>query len=352
MKKLFFIAAIAGAALVSCTKNELAPSVTEQEEISFAAPVVGAQTKVNGAIGATYHTDESFDVWCVYNTTNGISEWGGTPYFNDIKAIYDSSLGGWALSPKYYWPATGYLSFVAMSPSIGNATSYDQAKGFQITEAWSQGATQDAIIDLMYSEPTFNCQKSSYDDYGDGKDDDNDSGNFKYNGVDLTFKHALSYITFQIKTAADYSTTTKFRLNTITLSGAYTTGTFNQKVTDPWTEKTDGATGTYIAYTNASGLDFNNTAVAAPSETGKETILLPQTLVAGQQKITLNYQISTDNGTTWIDQVQEADLKNATVEEWEMGKKYTYTISISMTEIILDPAVAAWDATSGGEISF
>ena len=30
-----------------------------------------------------------------------------------------------------------------------------------------------------------------------------------------------------------------------------------------------------------------------------------------------------------------------------MGKKYTYTLSIGMTEILLDPAVAEWtDGTS------
>lgn len=348
MKKLFFIAAIASVAFASCVKNDPAPSVTEQQEIAFVAPVVGPQTKVYGEIGATYNTDESFDVWCVHNTAD-ITEWGGTAYFSDIKATYNAGLGGWTLSPKYYWPATGELSFVALSPSLTNTTAYDHANGFQITSAWSQGANQDAIVDLMYSEPTFNCVKSSF--VNADNDDDDDSGNYKYNGVNINFKHALSYILFKVTTTADYSATTEFRLNTITLSGVYTTGTFNQKALDPWAEDTAGATGTYVAYTNTPGLEFGNSAVPAAAATGKEIILLPQALTAGQQKITVNYQIRT-NGGTWIDQVQEVDLKNATVAAWEMGKKYTYNLSIGMTEIIFDPAVTDWTEVAGGNITF
>ena len=30
-----------------------------------------------------------------------------------------------------------------------------------------------------------------------------------------------------------------------------------------------------------------------------------------------------------------------------MGKKYTYTLSIGMTEILLDPAVAEWTEGAG-----
>ena len=353
MKKLFFIAAIAGAALVSCTKNELAPSVTAQEEISFAAPVVGAQTKVYGAIGATYDTEESFDVWSVWNDAKlGTGTWAGTPYITDKAAKYVTAKGGWAFDPTYYWPADGYLSFVALSPSIAKVTTYDATNGFKITE-WSQGASETAIVDLMYSNESRDHEKAMYTS---GDNDDNSV--YEYTGVDIMFNHALSYLVFKVKTATDYSATTKFRLNAITLSGIYREGNFQQKVdgvtnTDPWTENTSGATGTYVAYTGGSlEFDSNVPTDIVPETTGQQIILLPQALADGKQKLTINYEISTDGGTNWIDQVQEIDLYDGSIKNWEMGKKYTYTISISMTEIILDPAVAAWDATSGGEISF
>lgn len=340
MKKLFFIAAIASVAFAGCTKNDPAPSVTQQDEITFLAPVVGTQTKVYGAIESTYDENESFDVWCVHNTAD-ITAWGGKAYFSDVKATYNGTLNGWALSTKYYWPATGMLSFVALSPSIDTDTDYSDATGFKIT-GWSQGADQNAIVDLMYSDEVLNKAKGQYE--ADGEEVTGDANS--YNGVDIKFNHALSYLVFKVKTLADYSGSTKFRLNAITLSGVYTTGDFQQMTdastlnTDPWTEKTDGATGTYTAYSGT--LSFDSSPVDVPETANKQIILLPQALTAAKQKIKVDYQISTDSGANWIDQTQTVDITNTGVSAWEMGKKYTYTLSIGMTEIIFDPAVANW----------
>lgn len=346
MKRLLILTAIAGAALVSCTKNELAPSATEQQEISFLAPVVGPQTKVNGAIGATYTTDETFDVWSIWHKDAlGTGTWAGTPYITDIEATYDSGVNGWRLENAYYWPATGLLSFVALSPSINNTTTYDATNGFKITD-WSQGASEATIVDLMYSNETRDKKYGDFTIDDDGvKDDDDDNGNFKYNGVDIQFNHALSYLVFNIKTKENYSATTKFRLNAITLSGVYTTGSFTQNPTSPavnWNVDTDASkVGTYKAYTGGE-LIFGKDVVSVPETLTKEIILLPQALADEKQKMTIAYQISTDEGSNWIDQTQVVDLYDGSVKSWEMGKKYTYTISISMTEILLDPAVSDW----------
>ena len=335
MKKLFFIAAIAGAALVSCTKNELAPSVTAQEEISFAAPVVGAQTKVFGAIGATYDKEEDFDVWSKWNKTE-ITVWGGTDYIVDKPVTHNEATpGGWHFTPAYYWPAEGYLSFVAVSPSIGNNVTYSDTYGFTIAD-WSQGATQDKIVDLMYSSPSFNHQKATYT----SGDNAGEEAIYTYKGVDIKFNHALSYLVFTIKTADSYSTNT-FQLKKITLSGIYTTGSFTQKPsgTDPnWAVNTSGSTGTYVAYEGT--LPFGNSPVLAEAVKHEEIILLPQTLTAGKQKLTIDYQIKADGD--WINQKQEVYLESGTIKTWQMGMKYTYNLSVSMTEIILDPAVAEW----------
>ena len=343
MKKLLFIAAIAGAALVSCTKNELAPSATEQHEITFASPVVGAQTKVTGAIGSTYNKGESFEVWAVYNTAS-ISAWGGTPYFSDVTAVYDETANGWGLTPKYFWPANGMLSFVALSPATDKTTTFDATNGFTIDD-WAQGATEANIIDLMYSDISFDNAKIEF-----GADGDELSGDqHSYKGVDIKFNHALSYLVFNIKTAADYSATTKFQLTNIQLTDIHTTGDFKQKATDPWTEDTS-TSGTYNAYTGTLPFGEGTGVTTVTETTGKEIILLPQALTTGTQKITISYNISTDGGTTWIPQKQTADLTTTAVPKWEMGKKYTYTITIGMTEIIFDPAVSNWTNGTGGEI--
>ena len=78
MKKLFFIAAIAGAALVSCTKNELAPSATEQHELIFANPVTSTLTKVvDLATGTQYPTTAPFYVFADYHINEFSAD--GTP---------------------------------------------------------------------------------------------------------------------------------------------------------------------------------------------------------------------------------------------------------------------------------
>ena len=372
MKKLFFIAAIAGAALVSCTKNELAPSATEQHEITFASPVVGAQTKAFGAIGTNYDMSEKFDVWAIYNpgtiTTWGVGV-GGTEYIVDKTVSFTGTKnddgtylsGGWGFSPSYFWPANGYLSFVALSPSIGNTTTYDATNGFKI-ETWSQGTNESNIIDLMYSNESLNNAKIEFDEddceeiAGPNQPEDKN----KYEGVDITFNHALSYLVFQIKTKGDYSGTTEFKLNTITLSHIYNTGSFTQKPTEDNPNWVVGgeANCTYVAYNSESGLPFGvkgaaTTAVPVPETKTKEIILLPQTLTPDVkdadgnitsygQTLTINYKIKTTDGS-WIDQVQTANIVNGGITEWEMGKKYTYTITIGMTELIFDPAVSDWD---------
>lgn len=345
MKKLFFIAAIAGASLVSCTKNELAPSATEQHEITFASPVVGVQTKVYGSILENYDTDEDFAVWAVYSAEE-IDDWGDatTPYFNNITATYGTH-GGWGLTPKYYWPAVGYLSFAAMSPAFPeekkNTITYDAEDGFMITK-WSQADTQDKIVDLMYSEPTYSHERATYANTNHDNEDDDDTI-FEYNGVDIEFKHALSYLVFYIKTDLQYETTS-FRLKGISLDGIYTTGAFTQNGSPHWDVADDSPTGTYVAYSKEEGgrMTINNDAQLVPQERHKEIILLPQTLAKDQQKITIEYDIKTDF-SNWIPQSQTVDILNAKVSSWEMGKKYVYTITIGMDEIIFDPAVSDWD---------
>ena len=175
MKKIFFIAVIAGVALVSCTKNELAPSATEQHEITFASPVVGVQTKANvyGEIGAAYDEDETFNVWAVYSKET-LSNWGdGDAYITNRTVAFNGN--GWGFTPAYYWPATGFLSFVALSPTISNTTSYDGTNGFKI-KGWSQGANESAIVDLMYSDENKNNAKAYYKADGEENGTDKTDG--------------------------------------------------------------------------------------------------------------------------------------------------------------------------------
>ena len=124
MKKLFFIAAIASAALVSCTKNEVA-QVADQDQITFATPVVGNLTKVAGEIGTNYDKNEKFVVYGWYCEEDSFDPATASVYMNgvtvkhngDINATVDAGdQGAWEPVTTFYWPKNGKLTFSAYSP--------------------------------------------------------------------------------------------------------------------------------------------------------------------------------------------------------------------------------------------
>lgn len=194
-------------------------------ELTFEAPVVGAATRaVAGEMGASYSIKEDFRVWGWYSpsaliradaTTNGSTP-NGTAYFSDVKAFHTgSSLAHtdyWTLTPTYYWPKAGYLSFHALSPAsysgygtVTHTWGTSGNPGLTITGFTVQDQPSDQI-DLLYSNFIFNRQRSHYDEGNpyEEKDPADDNSQYVYNGVNLSFNHALSSVHFKIKVDRDY----------------------------------------------------------------------------------------------------------------------------------------------------
>ena len=92
MKKLFFIAAIASAALVSCTKNEVNEPAAQQE-ITFTAPIVGHLTKAQtGEVGTSYNKDEQFKVYAWYCEEEAFNPDNAQLYMNAITVAHDATI--------------------------------------------------------------------------------------------------------------------------------------------------------------------------------------------------------------------------------------------------------------------
>ena len=359
MKKLFFIAAIASAALVSCTKNELAPSVTEQQEISFAAPVMSPATKV-AEIANDYPTDSQFAVWAHYYEGDYSDFADGVRYMNDVPVSYNSTVKGWKNATPYYWPKNGTLTFIAYSPasvqnSAKTAVGVD-ANGIKFTD-YTVGAAS-TQVDLLFSERAYN--KVEVDQATSAAD--------PYAGVQINFKHALSSIMFKVKAAEAYTGTT-LKVTKIEVLNAYSTGDFTQGLTDV----NNAATTTpvwsgyetetdYVAYENATGLALTNAAVyahngnATKTENTTDLILLPQSLAhtatTNNVSLRVTYTLQNADMTEAITQVATVSLATGfttgtdpetDVTAWEIGKRYTYTISVGLGEIYFDPLVEAWD---------
>lgn len=340
MKKILFMA-VSCLALMSCVKETLIN--TPDKEISFTSPIVGKNTKVTGELPATYNTSEKFVV-SAYWTGSTYTAWsGGSIYMDNVEVsnYADGTVGDpnnskstWAPATKYYWPKDGYLTFVAYSPSSIKATgagtsgaTINKASGaISITNYTIENKADRGYLDILYSNVAANKQEST-------------GSNGTYDGVDIEFNHALSSIWTKIQTAAEYSGTT-FKVISVKYKNVLSTGTFTKTVASPndaaWaaeTTKTD-----YTAH-STTGTIFSNTSVALNAE---ETalLLMPQT-IPNDAEIEVVYTMKSTTGDE-ITQTKTAKLSTTSLNQWEMGKRYTYNIKIGLQEIYFAPSVSAW----------
>ena len=352
MKKLFFIAAIASAAIVSCTKNEPATTLTEQEEITFEAPIIGAATKVD--LISTYPTSLKFGVYGLYYTGAWTGYSDGVKYMDNVEVTYKAAKNGWSAA-GYYWPKTSgsTMTFSAYSPYMTSGVSHT-ANGIQFTDYTVPAA---ANVDLLFSDRTYNQTKTT-----------EAQGTNPYYGVDITFNHALSAVLFQAKAAAGLTGNTdtpnyEFVITKIEVVGAKTTGTFNQSLVDNTTGpttpnastsdwSTTTATGIYTAY-SGDGIKVasTNPVSAHTSNTGKaDLILMPQSLTGVKVKVTYKFRHDRMDTGKYIDgNVVEANLSydvdddTNDVTSWIRGKRYIYTLTIGLDEIYFAPIMDNWD---------
>ena len=349
MKKMFFMAAIAGVALASCAKNEV--ETPEQDIITFAEPVTAVQTKAV-EIGENYPTSQSFSVFADYFTEKqaGYTKLEeGKAYMRDVIVSYNGELNGWASATNYYWPKQGTLTFAAYSPS-SVAASYGKS-GIKFTD-FTVDTDCTKQFDLLFSERTYNQTKADM------------VTNEPYSGVELKFNHALSSILFTVKTDKDYYNPDNFSiiLNKISIKNVKTTATFDQGLVDGLDETTkvvtndfstscwSGHAGSaeYVAYQDAQTLtttpEFTeNINVTNPRENdvnNTNLILLPQEF--DKQQIYIEYQIVNGNTGVTIDQNETIDLAYYDTC-WKRGKRYIYNLTFAFDKIYFNPVVADWD---------
>lgn len=377
MKKFFIFAAMAGAALVSCTKNE--PAATNDGQlITFAAPVVSLNTKSATEVWNNYPTGEAYDfaVWAKYfvntdNYNNGTyTTWNqGQTYMEEVLVSYNETDNTWAPAKDYYWPKNGSLTFIAYAPA--SKASYAKVTPTGIFfEDYVVSTTPSEQVDLLFSERTYNQKVSNMDDATSENVTDSDAAEKDdiYKGIHISFKHALSSILFNIKTAADYTESTTITLQGITVQNAKSGGSFDQNVQDTNGAVTSNATWNAphnLTVTSANyPVDITANQVITttpyyPSGITKETaatdglratdlILLPQDLTNVSVKI--NYTIDNkgagslvagDNSEA-LTQIAELPLKTDAVPAWEMGKRYIYNIVIGLDTITFEPYVQDW----------
>lgn len=384
MKKLLNLATMACAALVSCVKNEPAPSVTAQQEITFAPPVVGVNTKSVDLV-TTANITGSFSVYGYYHPSDypGFDNDATYTYMENVEVTKDDDFyenagktyPSWVTDGKndYYWPKTGKMTFAAYYPSMENTTN-DQndnyvahtAEGIQFK---NYVVADDANVDLMFSERAYDQTKATNEKL-------NTPSN--YYGVELSFKHALSAIRFKFKAAenlvdADGGPKYTFVVQEVLLKNVHSKGNFNQGLNESSNVKaatgeattSDWSTNTIKTYTaySGDGLTINSTTLVASYDVADKTnganlILLPQALnhsgTDGKVTVQVKYKLQHDKMESgkWIENnYVEAELSTAEISSWLRGNIYTYNMTLNLDKIEFAPKVDDWTDSNSANVT-
>ncbi len=372
MRKSLFIAAMASIAFVGCTESELDKSVNTQQAISFSAPVIRPNTKAAEEIGNRYDKGLQFNVWGTWFNSETYTKFeDGKMYINEATAQYGVG-GGNTWYPLnngnyYYWPKNGTITFSAYSPASDKmkAAAEITAKGVQLNNYLVDNTQPNSDMeDVLFSERAYNKKAST-------------GTNAPYSGVDIQFRHALSSILFSAKVGNTYEGT-QVRIKEITLSNVASKATFNQNLDDANEETTTlptvtGTSTEAAAWTNhgekvvytvdnaekilengAEPWYFCTASYSKPAVYGadgnnyrkSDFILIPQNLEG--VTLTINYTIKSPDS---VELPQQFTKTFTTDDEWKIGYRYIYNISIDFDPITLAPMVSVFvDADETGVI--
>lgn len=290
----------------ACVKADVTP-----QPISF-APVTAMATK---AIleGNTYPADVPFVVSAFYN--------GSTTYFQNLTAT--KAVTGWETSPSEYWPLQGSLVFQAYSPASAGLTL--SRYGASIT-GYTLVTPEQMTTDLC-------CATTLVNDC-----------NLHPDVVQLAFSHKLSQVEVRVKADADYSTptnTVSLVLTSLSFDGVYSVGDLLDGI---WFDQRSKHS--YPLLNEDLPLTYD-------AEGGYQNIcrylFLPQSL-ANDAVLSVGCRIVQNvSGTEYtLDNPPVSIPLNHSLLKWEPGKKYIYTLSVGMNNLITFTASTTDWADDGG----
>lgn len=340
MKKLLLIAA-ALTTMVSCSKTQVIPEETQQQEIAMKAfnqTAVKATGPISGPWLSEDYNDELMKVYGFYSSDESTY----APYFTaDYKYQTVNSVTAWmgwdgTAHKPYYWPLTGKMKVIAVFPT-GNGTiscTYTSTTGSETIPTITRinnvnlETEQDDIMysSNLYSTPVV-CPPAD--------------------AQELSFQHLLSQVVVAVKP----SVAGKIKVDEVKWLGAYTKSDIVVKETFEATDYDTSVEYTYtdadesradITYTLSTTLNSvltGNDEFVKVSDNG--ALVLPVKTGYAKPQLSITYTFVTDSSDP---------SKNITVtrtvgigEEWAAGKKYVYNVTInSLNEITFTAKVADW----------
>lgn len=343
MKKFIFIL-LSLFMVQSCFINDIRTDYEGNQVISF-EPISRKQHTRSTPLSKYESTTGDFAVFSWYQRGTGSFD----PVNNDVVLYMDNVVcsydeingkGTWMPVTTYFWSKNGKLTFSAYYP-VGDVfapnVNVDTKTGLKFNDYDIANAVDQK--DLMFSSRTYDKSASIHpDDFIT-----------TYDGVDILFNHALSAISFTVKSRDDYNGV--LLLKRIELIDVKHKGSFDENLTDGyavnksvWSVDDDNvdykiyeSTETYGTIIDMSGVVFTD------ANTG---IVLPQ-VFDDNAKIRITYYIKygTDKYLEQVNDVKLKDLKKdgiVSLDAWEMGKWYKYNITFGLDQIYFAPAVEEW----------
>ena len=294
---------------ITATLNKAKVDVTAQltdwvTKNSDGTAIISFQTdlkNVQVTDGGTVISDgTSYDIWWGKETT-GLAKATTRKY---TAAADGETTGTWSNDPELYWPdglQKFYFRGLAKYDADNKITSVDG----------SIAATQDT--DLLWA--TTAAHKGTNVLTNEEKNvDAGDPIDPRTSEVPMTFSHAMSKVTFELKTTEDEASKVDLTDAKVTIPDLYTTGSI------------DIATGKITGSGGKSALEnvTSNTA----------TIVIPQKVNSKVITITLK------DGTTYRYTLGDS-------EKWEGGKSYTYTVTLQKEKIDFRALIKDWTEQKG-----
>ena len=332
LKQLLSFAAMA-ALLSSCAKVQEDRAAVPDMSVCYQ---VVSTTKAASA----YPKDRPFVSWAWY-LPDGRSWAQGSGeaqlYIPGETVSYDEALQVWTTATAYYWPKSGSLTFMSLSPAelAGNA-SCSPDKGIELS--FDVAANPD--VDLMVADI---------------------AADQRANDVPTIFRHKLAkVVSFTMKTDRDYGTLStvggkRFTLNRISLAGVYTSGTYasgNSTVSSPKEGWSAHSGGSDMVWYDESEIEITHDGTAVPGKDG-ELFVLPQSF-GPDAVLIVEYTIETHiagTGPNHQEKVTESVRLSELHSSWEMNRQISYTLTIGLDSIEWEASAEEWQDRDGGDIT-
>ena len=351
MKKYLFLAALVGVAFTSCVRNEeFAPKT--QKEISFEVANYVQSTRVGA-----FDTTQSFGAYVWHNDGSTLT------LMNGDAATVSYSASNWVPTPTLYWPTTGSVDCQAYYPTTLQPTMAPDGltltyPTYTVLNA-AENATAVPAHDVKYANRAHRyTANESYEGF---------------TGIPTLFNHALAKLNFKVAledTEALADVVWTAQVTKITVEGVYKEGELVLTTTVP--TGTDKAQSLWSLPSPAIWTKVGDTKDAARNwvetvdleegdvktfDAAETYYVLPQTIEDNVQKGTITYSLTQSVGgvSTTTNHTKSFNFYGKLLDDWEMNKNITYTLTIvpHTNKILFAPAVTDWatDATGGAQIN-